>query len=46
MEPTEYGDCVDASLFRDRPWNRLLVPESLVRTRFIIEAHVLGDDAP
>ena len=28
MEPTEYGDCVDASLCRERPWNRLLVPET------------------
>ena len=46
MEPAEYGDCVDASLCRKRPWNRLLVPESLVRTRFVVEAHVLGDDAP
>jgi len=46
MEPAEYGDCVDASLCRKRPWNRLLVPESLVRTRFIVEAHVLSDDAP
>ncbi len=46
MEPTEYGNCMDASLCRERPWNRLLVPETLVRTRFIVEAHVLGDDAP
>src|SRR3989441_1001492 len=46
MESTEYGGCVDASLCRERPWNRLLVPETLVRTRFIVEAHVLGDDAP
>src|SRR2546425_13378036 len=46
MEPTEYGDCVDASLCRERPWNRLLLPETLVRTRFIVEAHVLGNDAP
>src|SRR2546425_6632197 len=46
MESTEYGDCVDASLCRERPWNRLLVPETLVPTRFIVEAHVLGDDAP
>src|SRR3989442_12965157 len=46
MESTEYGDCVDASLCRERPWNRLLAPETLVPTRFIVEAHVLGDDAP
>jgi hypothetical protein len=46
MEPPEYGDCVDASLCRERPWNRLLVPEGLVRTRFIVETDVFGDDAP
>ncbi len=27
-------------------WNRLLVPEGLVRTRFVVVADVLGDDAP
>jgi hypothetical protein len=37
---------VDAALRLERPWNRLLVPESLVRTRFVVEADVLGDDAP
>src|SRR6267143_6536632 len=46
MESTEYWDCADASVCRERPWNRLLVPETLVRTRFVVEAHVLGDDAP
>ena len=46
MEPTEYGDCVDASLCRKRLWNRLLVPEGLVRTRFVVKADVLGNDAP
>src|SRR2546427_4822092 len=46
MEPTEYGDCVDASLCRERPWNRLLVTEGLVRTRFVVKAEVLGDNAP
>ena len=46
MESAEYGGCVDESLCRERPWNRLLVPETLVRTRFIVEAHALGDDAP
>ena len=35
MKPTESGDCV-----------KLLVPEGLVRTRFVVEADVLGDDAP
>jgi predicted aldo/keto reductase-like oxidoreductase len=46
MEPTEHGDCVDAAIRLEWLWNRLLVPESLVRTRFIVEAHVLSDDAP
>src|SRR5207253_4598302 len=40
-----YGDCVDPSLCRERPWNRLLVIEGLVRTGFVVEAHVL-DAAP
>jgi len=40
MEPPEYGDCVDASLCRERPWNRLLVTEGLVRTRFVVKAGV------
>jgi len=26
MEPAKFGDCVDASLPRERPRNRLLVP--------------------
>src|SRR2546423_3160139 len=46
MEPTEYGDCVDAAVCLERPSNRLLVPEGLVRTRFVVEAYVLRDDAP
>jgi len=46
MEPTEYGDCVDAAVRLKWTWNRLLVPEGLVRTRFVVEADVLGDDAP
>src|SRR5713226_2156766 len=46
MEPTEYGDCVDAALRLKWTWNRLLVPEGLVRTRFVVETDVLGDDAP
>ena len=45
MEATKYGDCVDPSLCRERPWNRLLVIEGLVRTGFVVEAHVL-DAAP
>ena len=46
MEATKYGDCVDAPLCRERSWNRLLVTEGLVRTRFVVKADVLGDDAP
>src|SRR5438132_5385433 len=46
MEATEYGDRVDAAVCLERPSNRLLVPEGLVRTRFVVEADVLGDDAP
>jgi len=34
MDPTEHGDCVDAAVRLEWPWNRLLVPEGLVRTRF------------
>src|SRR5712664_526278 len=45
MEATKYGDCVDAPLCRERSWNRLLVPEGLVRTRYVVKADVLGDDA-
>ena len=45
MEATEYGDCVDPTLCRERSWNRLLVTEGLVRTRFVVKADVLGDDA-
>src|SRR5260370_2077468 len=36
----------DAAVRLERPWNRLLVPEGLGRTRFVVEADVLGDDAP
>jgi len=46
MEATEYGDCVDPPLCRVGSWNRLLVTEGLVRTRFVVKADVLGDDAP
>jgi hypothetical protein len=46
MEPTEYGDGVDAAVRLEWTWNRLLVREGLVRTRFVVEADVLGNDAP
>ncbi len=45
MEPTEHRDCVDAAVRLEWTWNRLLVPEGLVRTRFVVVANVLGDDA-
>jgi hypothetical protein len=45
MKPTENGDCVNAAARLERPWNWLLVPEGLV-TRFVVEADVLGDNAP
>src|SRR5438445_1983847 len=46
MEPTEYGDCVDPAVRLETSSNRLLLPEGLVRTRFVVEPDVLGDDAP
>ena len=46
MEPTEHGDSMDAAVRLEWTWNRLLVPEGLVRTRFVVVADVLGDDAP
>ena len=42
MEPTEYGNCVDAAVRLNRTWNRLLVPEGLVRTRFLLSATLLA----
>ena len=46
MEPTEHGDCMDAAVRLEWTWNRLLVPEGLVRTRFVVVADLLGDHAP
>jgi hypothetical protein len=40
MKPTENGDCVNAAARLERAWNRLLVSEGLVRTRFVVEADV------
>jgi len=37
---------MDAAVRLEWTWNRLLVPEGLVRTRFVVVADVLGDDAP
>ena len=45
MEPPENGDSRDAALGLARTRNRLLLRESLVRTRLVVEAHELGDQA-
>src|SRR6266436_10301481 len=45
VESSEHRDCVNASLGLRGTWNRLLVRESLVRASFVVETHVLGDDA-
>jgi len=45
MEPPENGDSRDAALGLARTRNRLLLRESLVRTRLVVEAHELGDEA-
>ena len=45
MEPPENGDPRDAALGLARTRNRLLLRESLVRTRLVVEAHELGDEA-
>jgi len=46
MEPTEYGDRVDAAVCLERPSNRLLVPRAWCGRASCVEADVLGDDAP
>src|SRR5438309_6484469 len=45
MEPPENGDSRDAALRLARTRNRLLLRESLVRTRLVVEAHELADEA-
>jgi hypothetical protein len=45
VEPPEDGDSRDAALELGRPRNRLLLRERLVRTRRVVEAHELGDEA-
>ena len=45
MEPPENRDSRDAALELGRTRNRLLLRESLVRTRLVVEAHELGDEA-
>ena len=45
MEPPEDRDARDAALKLGGTRNRLLLRESLVRTRLVVEAHELGDEA-
>src|SRR5947208_7139330 len=45
MERPENRDSRDAALELGRTRNRLLLRESLVRTRLVVEAHELGDEA-
>src|SRR5438046_9339001 len=45
IEPPEHRDSRDAALELGRTRNRLLVRERLVRTRVLVEAHELGDEA-
>ena len=45
MEPPENRDSRDAALELGGTRNRLLLRESLVRTRLVVEAHELGEEA-
>src|SRR5258705_7091624 len=45
MEPPENRESRDGALELGRTRNRLLLRESLVRTRLVVEAHELGDEA-
>jgi hypothetical protein len=45
VESPEDGDSRDAALELGRTRNRLLLRERLVRTRRVVEAHELGDEA-
>ena len=45
MEPPENGDAGDAAVGLRRTRNRLLLRESLVRPRLVVEAHELSDEA-
>ena len=45
MEPPENWDSRDAALGLARTRKRLLLRERLVRTRLVVEAHELGDEA-
>ena len=45
MEPPENWDSRDAARELSRTRKRLLMRERLVRTRLVVEAHELGDEA-
>src|SRR5438094_2041766 len=45
MEPPENGDSRDTTRGLARTGNRLLLPESLVRTRLVVEPYELRDEA-
>jgi hypothetical protein len=44
VEPTEYRNGLDAALCLRRSRNRLLLGESLVRARLVVEVRELGDE--
>src|ERR1700690_407816 len=46
VQTAEHGNGLDAAFGFGRPRNGLLLGESLVRTRLVVEAHVLGNEAP
>ena len=46
MKPTEHRDRMNASFCGRRTSTRLLLRESLMRTRLIVEPYVLRDNAP
>jgi hypothetical protein len=46
VETAEYGDGFDTALGLGGPWNRLLLGESLMRTRSVVEADVLRHETP
>ena len=42
VQTAEHGNGLDAAFGLARPWNGLLLGESLVRARLVVEADVLG----
>jgi hypothetical protein len=46
VETAEYGNGFDTAFRLGFPWNRLLLGESLVRTRSVVEADVLRHETP